>query len=154
MTTLEKHASAIERGAITKSNVIGIRKLINAAERRGQGYSVSRTAAVATVTETLALRRLIAEREPRVQGELHESGLKVLRNPRYAKRWNEREATIISRLHHFRLVGFDIVGRDHATPVYRAVDPVGQSFIFRNIPWQTAHYEGEESGPVALRDRR
>jgi hypothetical protein len=152
MTTLEKHTDAIKRGVVTKSNVIGIRKLINAAERREQGYSVSRTAA--TVTETLELRRLIAERQPVVEGELHESGVKVLRNPRYAKRWNERERAIIDRLHHFTLAGFDLIGRDHAVPVYRAVSALGPSFIFRNIPWQTAYYEGEESGPVALRDRR
>lgn len=154
MTTLEKHRTAVMAGVVSKANVTGIKKLINAAERREQGYSTSSTAPKATVTETLELRRLIAEREPAVAVDLHASGLKVLRNPRYAKRWNERGRAIIDRLSSFRLVGFDIVGHGNAVPVYRAISRLGPSFIFRNIPWQMAYYAGEETGPVVMRDYR
>lgn len=102
-TTAERHFNAIADGRVTKSNVIGIRKL--------------------------------------------------LRSPRYRKRWNERQRGIIERLDHFKLVRFDLVG-GHAIPVYRAVATTGQSFLFRNVPWQTAYYSGEQSGPIDTGENR
>jgi hypothetical protein len=149
-TTAERHFNAIADGRVTKSNVIGIRKAINHVERIRAGYSGNRSSV--TPDEAAWLERALADREPHVVGELHESGLKLLRSPRYRKRWNEAQAGIISRLDHFALVRFDRMGRNgtHAIPVYRAVAATGQSFLFRNIPWQTAYYEGEESGPVVV----
>lgn len=156
MSVFEKHMAAIRSGELTKHNITGIRKALNASSRRGCGYSVSATAPNITTQEAIALETALETTEPHVVGELHESGLKVLRNRRYAKRWTERQQGIIDRLHHFSLVRFDYIGRGgfHCVPVYRAVDATGQSFHFRNIPWQSAFSLGEESGPVVVGGNR
>ena len=88
---------------------------------------------------------------PRVADELHEGGLKVLRNRRYAKRL-EPFAASIAALDHFRLVGFEDISRrgdgTHNVPVYAAwstIPPKGdaldggtyEAFRFRNVPWQS-----------------
>lgn len=150
--TIKKHLAAIEAGAVTKTNVIGIRKALNVAERQYQSLSTSRTSPRVSNEDASELLRAIRRHEPEVTGELHESGLKVLRSPRWRKRWTEREAAIIERLYRFGLVRFDFIGRDrlNAVPVYRAIASTGESFLFRNIPWQSAYYMGEESGPVAV----
>jgi hypothetical protein len=95
----------------------------------------------------------IKEREPEVAGALHDSGLKVLRNPRYTKRWDGYEQDVIDNLDHFELIRFDRVGSRgrYGMPVYRAVAYVGRgkaerSFAFRNIPWQTAFFPGSMMG--------
>src|SRR3954470_14334187 len=86
-TTAERHFNAIADGRVTKSNVIGIRKAINHVERLRAGYSGNRSSV--TPDQAAWLERALADREPHVVGELHESGLKLLRSPRYRKRWNE-----------------------------------------------------------------
>lgn len=139
LKSIARHTAAVNAGTVTKTNVIGIRKAVNAMERGDWP--------AAMIDAQFELEQAITERRPTVAGELHESGLKVLRNPRYAKRWNERERGIIGRLHHFELVRFDRVGRRYSVPVYRAVDVTGQGFAFRNIPWQTAYYAGLDDGP-------
>lgn len=152
MKTAERHMAAIQSGEVTKTNVIGIRKAVNHAERLRAGFTGNRSAV--TIPEANALETALEHREPRVVGELHESGLVVLRSPRWRKRWNEKQAGIIERLDHFKLARFDRIGSRgaHAVPVYRAVDVTGQSFLFRNVPWQSAHYSGEESGPVVVEE--
>lgn len=152
--TFKKHLAAIEAGEVTKTNVIGIRKAINHVERLRAGWSGNRSNVAPH--EADALEVALAQREPRVLGELHDSGLKLLRSPRWRKRWNERQAGIIERLDHFSLVRFDRIGASgiQAIPVYRAVATTGQSFLFRNIPWQTAYYAGEETGPVDIGENR
>jgi hypothetical protein len=156
--TIKKHLAAIEAGQVTKSNVIGIRKALNAAERARYGYGNGATSPRVDPqgNDTSELLRAIRRHEPEVTGALHESGLKVLRSPRWRKRWTEREAAIIERLYRFSLVRFDFIGRDglHAVPVYRAIASTGQSFLFRNIPWQSALYMHEESGPVAVGENK
>lgn len=151
--SIEKHMAAIRSGFITKTNVIGIRKALNTASRIGYGYSTSATAPRVTPREAIALEMVLEATEPQVIGDLHDSGLKVLRNPRYRKRFNEKQHGIIDRLHHFKLVRFDYIGRNgfQCVPVFRAVDATGQSFHFRNIPWQSAFSLGEESGSVIVR---
>jgi hypothetical protein len=149
VNTFQRHMAALQAGQVTKTNVIGLRKAINAHEiYNGRGTAV-------TFNELDALETQLSNRSPDVTGELHESGLKVLRSPRYAKRWSEAQRAIIDRLEKFQLVRFDRIGsnrRWQAVPVYRAVASTGQSFCFRNIPWQTAYYMGEESGPVAVEE--
>lgn len=146
LKSIARHRAAVESGKVTKTNVIGIKKAINAMELGSWPAEM--------IDAQFELERAIAERHPLVVGELHETGLKVLRNPRYAKRWNEREAAIISRLHHFELIRFDRIGRLwHSVPVYRAVSRSDGSFAFRNIPWQTAHYEGLDDGPRVVPER-
>lgn len=150
MRTAEKHLAAIRAGTVTKSNVIGIRKAFNAFERERAGYGNSTTAPRMTADDYSAIECALRENPPRVAGELHDSGLKVLRNPRYAKRWTERQAGIIDKLDHFKLAGFEWIDATHCVPVYRAVTGAGDSFAFRNLPWQTAYYMGGESGPVVV----
>lgn len=150
MTTFERHKAAILRGEITKTNVIGIRKALNHAARLCDGFSGNRSNV--TVAEARELHRLLIAREPRVVGDLHETGLKVLRSRRWRNRFTDRQAIIIERLDHFRLVGFDQLDTGlHHVPVYRAVSRSGWDFCFRNIPWQSAVYQGEPSGPMVLR---
>lgn len=55
------------------------------------------------------------------------------------KAFEAHKTAILAGLSHFKLVGFDTIGRrgDMYTPVYRAYDTQGRSFPFRNIPWQS-----------------
>lgn len=134
---------AIHAHEITKSNVIGIRKAINAAERRSRGWSTRNNPAPMTFEEWDALEAALASERPKVTGELHDSGLAVLRNPRYRKRWDDRQKAIIASLSHFWLVGFERIGshNQYATPIYEAWgrNQWGSldSFKFINIPWQS-----------------
>lgn len=132
----QRHYAAITSGEVTKTNVFGLRKALNKAARAANGWSVSDTAAI-TEEEAIELDRAVEKHEPRVVGELHDSGVAVLRNPRYAKRWTAGEAAIIADLDSFRLVGFDPVGSTGHVPRYRAVARNGASFEFVNVPWQS-----------------
>lgn len=148
MNTFQKHFAAIEAGAITKANVIGIRRALNNASRIANGWSANRCAV--TPDQAYELEDTVTQRAPRVTGELHDGGLKVLRNKRYAKRWTPWQVDAIAAADHFRLVGFEYHGRrqEYATPVYElwakipakgdALDGgVYQAFRFINIPWQS-----------------
>jgi hypothetical protein len=141
LKSIARHCAAVTAGTVTKTNVIGMRKAINDMER---GHWPSDM-----IDAQFELEEALQQRQPVVAGELHESGLKVLRNRRYAKRWNEREQGIIDRLDHFKLLRFDRVGNGgrYSVPVFKAVDATGQSFAFRNIPWQTAYYGRLDDGP-------
>lgn len=154
MSTYKKHMAAIMAGTVTKSNVIGIRKAINARWRIDRNYSGSMTAPVWSRPDLNALERTLEAKEPRVDRTLHENGLAILRSPRWRSRFNEKQAGIIERLDCFRLVRFDRIGHEgsHCVPVYRAQDVTGQSFLFRNIPWQSAVYGGMESGPTVVEE--
>jgi hypothetical protein len=131
------HMAAIKSGTITKTNVIGLRKILNASKRRYLGYSVSSTAPNYTPAEVDALENALERHKPRVTGELHASGLKLLQSPRYRKRLADVQA-IIAKLDSFRLVRFDRIGNreENAVPVYKACAG-RKSFTFRNIPWQS-----------------
>jgi hypothetical protein len=135
---MNRHLKAIYAGEVTKSNVIGIRKAINAFERRSECLSVSRTAPRLAGSEIAQIERALADREPLVVGELHDSGIKLLRSGRYAKRLAPVKAIIDHPGLHFRLVAFDRIGARglHSVPVYRA-HCGGASFLFRNIAWQS-----------------
>lgn len=139
---MTNHLAAITKGVVDKSNVIGIRKALSAAERRERGYSVGSTAPKLTRKECNAIERALAEREPRVTGPLVETGLARLRNPRYRKRL-ECVADVIDGLTHFCLVGFD-----GGTPIYKACS-AKRSFLFKNVAWQSGG-----DGPELVRDWR
>jgi hypothetical protein len=149
MGTFEKHLAAVRAGEITKSNVIGIRKALNAYERKARRYSNGCTAPDWTGQEVNLIEHTIDLHKPLVTGELHTGGLALLRSPRYRKRL-EKVAGIIAALDHFRLVRFDYIGNSglHRTPVYQAIARDGRRFTFRNIPWQSAFAMGLESGPT------
>ena len=148
-TTFERHATAIRSGKVTKTNVIGIRKAINHAWRLANGYDGNRCNVSEGEADTL--ESLLKECEPIVTGDLVLGGLAILQSKRWRKRF-ENVADIAADVDVFKLVRFDRIGRDgsHCTPVYRVVGCNGDSFLFRNIPWQTALYSGDESGPVVL----
>lgn len=146
--TFKKHMDAIKSGNVTASNIIGLKKAINAAERRKHGYSVGMSSPQATAAEIEAANYAIRLLEPFVIGELAESGKRLLQSKRYAKRL-EPVAAVVADLRSFRLVRFDWIDSTHVVPVYRAMSTRG-SFLFRNIPWQTAFYQGLESGPIVL----
>jgi len=139
MSPYQKHLAAIESGRVTRTNIIGLRKALNMDARRSAGWSIGVTAAKITSEELEHLLHLIATTHVIAHGDLHEAGLKVLRNKRHAKKWDATQAAIIEKFDHFRLVRFDWIGArgEHCVPVYRAYGAGLQSFTFRNIPWQS-----------------
>lgn len=143
---MNHHLAAIESGTVTKTNVIGLRKAIKADDRRSRGYGTSATSPKLAGDELESILERLAALEPRVTGELVDSGRKLLQDRRYRKRL-ERVGDIVANLDGFRLVRFDWIGRDSVAPIYRAESSDGESFLFYSIPWQTAHYEGLEGGP-------
>ena len=142
-TTVEKHLAAINAGLVTKTNVIGLRKLINGMERMQHGWSVS-PALARSVDEFCALNveEILELRKPLVGGELKDSGIALLQSKRYRKRL-ERVQPSIRHIWSFQLIWFDRIGQrgEYAVPVYRcnfaAWDDRDGFFDFRNIPWQS-----------------
>jgi hypothetical protein len=149
-----RHAVAIASGNVDKSNVIGLRKAINADARRSARLSVSPSSPKLQGAELAATLDLLAQREPLVRGELHASGVRLLTDKRYAKRL-QPVAEIVATLDGFRLVRFDWLDDLHCFPVYRAIGRAG-SFLFRSLPWQAVAYgRGDEiGGPVILPNDR
>lgn len=131
------HMAAIKAGVVTRTNVIGLRKIINADARRRYDLDVSPTCPKYTHAEVEALESALAKHEPRVTGALHDTGVKLLQSPRYRKRLAD-VAHIVAKLDSFRLVSFDRIGNHglQSIPVYRACAG-RKSFLFRNIPWQS-----------------
>jgi hypothetical protein len=136
--TFQKHIDAITSGEVTKTNIIGLRKALNTSARRRAGLSVSTTSPNVSEDDIHLALALIDRERPKVGGELHDSGVKLLQNKRYAKRLAEYE-DVIAWPSHFELCGFDRLGLygNHSVPVYRLVGQNGGSFKFRNIPWQS-----------------
>jgi hypothetical protein len=136
--TFQKHIDAITSGEVTKTNIIGLRKALNTSARRRAGLSVSTTSPNVSEDDIHLALALIDRERPKVGGELHDSGVKLLQNKRYAKRLAEYE-DVIAWPSHFELCGFDRLGLygHYAVPVYRLVGQNGGSFKFRNIPWQS-----------------
>lgn len=145
----EKHLAAIESGKIERGNVIGLRKLINASERKARRWSIGVTAAAVSLDDLDTIESAIARCRPVAVGELHEGGLAVLRNPKYKNRLADY-AESIAAIDHFRLVRFDRLGSNgvHSVPVFQVwakIPPKGDAldggtylaFTFRNIPWQS-----------------
>ncbi len=146
---MQRHLAAIEAGEVTSTNVIGLRKAANHVARIRAGWSGNRSNA--TPGEVDRAMAELANKEPLVRGDLHASGVRVLANRRWAKRFNAEQQAVIDTLMGFRLVRFDHIDDTHVTPVYRAVGALG-SFLFRNVPWQAVAYgRGDiESGPVVV----
>jgi hypothetical protein len=133
-----KHIEAIRSDAVTKTTVIGLRKTLNADQRRASGWSVGRTTpAVDTDTVQQAID-MIETKQPLVVGALHDTGVAVLTNKRYRKQLHPYH-DVIDNLVSFHLIGFEPIGRrgEQVTPIYRATGKFGTSFTFINIPWQS-----------------
>lgn len=148
LKSIARHLAAVQSGKVDKTNIIGIRKAINELER-------ARDNTAEMIDVVFELEQAIVEQRPTVAGALHESGLKVLRNQRYAKRWTARQQLTIANLDHFELIRFDRLGANwrYSVPVYRVVSRSGGSFAFRNIPWQTAWTAGLDDGPRVVAER-
>lgn len=129
------HLAAIQSGEVTKTNVIGIRKALNANARRDRGLSVSSTAPNMSDDDCDDIIQALGKHSPRVVGPLHDSGLKLLQSKRYAKRL-EPVRDVIDGLESFRLVDFRWHKPMECVPVYRACG-AGRWFEFCNIPWQS-----------------
>jgi hypothetical protein len=78
------HLQHIQTGQVTKSNVIGIRKALNALSRP-HWASKSATAPKIDWPAMDAILSALDEIQPCVIGDLHDSGLKQLQTKRYAK---------------------------------------------------------------------
>lgn len=147
MSAIQRQLAAINSGRVTKSNIIGIRKILGAAWRLEHGYSVSVTAPsfdeMSATQAREAILKGLEECRPTVTGDLHETGLQLLRSPRYRKRFAFLN-DVISDDMRFDLIRFDDVSRGHFIPVYRACG-WDRGFVFRAIPWQTADALGLES---------
>lgn len=143
-----QHLAAIESGRVTKSNVIGLRKALNADARRDAGYSVSSVAPKLSGHELRRTIDALTEHHPTVLGELHDSGVKLLRSPRYAKRLASVRSIIESRSIRFDLVRFHWIDALHVVPVYRCISFAG-SFTFYNVPWQSGGNGPEIVGPIS-----
>lgn len=143
--TAKRHLRAICGNAVTRSNVIGLRKAFNHCARLDQGLSGNRSAV--TQEEAKRLDSALAEKQPRVVGELHDSGLKLLRDPRYKKLWTPEQAAAIERLAFFRLLPFTYLDALHCVPTYRAFTDSGPAFAFYHVPWQAALYGDFDAGP-------
>jgi hypothetical protein len=144
---MARHMAAIACGAVTKTNVIGLRKACNHVWRLRQGLPGNRCAA--KPHEVDGALRVLAAHPPIVRGELHDSGIKLLTDRRYKKRL-ESVAGRVDKMTRFCLVGFHDIERGHYVPVYRAYG-YGWSFDFYNVPWQAAMAYGIEGGPHIVR---
>lgn len=145
---MNKHARAIEAGEVTKTNVIGLRKAIGADNRRRNGWSVSHTAPKLRGVELSKTLGRLTVVQPRVTGELVESGRKVLTDRRYRKRLAAAGALDIveSGIAGFRLVDFWTEGDAGPYPVYEAEGCNGRAFSFYHVPWQAAAFQGVQGG--------
>ena len=131
------HLAAVESGQIDRGNVTGIRKLVSSSTRASMGWSVGGGQPKAPLEDVESVLSAITERQPLAKGELHDNGLKVLRNRRH-RRALEEVASIAETVTGFRLVDYELRGRSggYFVPIWRAESPAGW-FDFINIPWQS-----------------
>jgi hypothetical protein len=144
-----RHLEAIRAGYVTRSNIIGMCKALNALARVRRGYSVSRTAPRAATDGTAQqYESAVMLHQPHVTGELLLTGMALLESPRWRNRFIPHEREIIADIDTIRLARFDWPTDTHCVPVYRVIGCNGGDMLYRNIPWQTALAYGLESGPT------
>lgn len=145
--TLAKHLAAIESGKVTRTNVIGLRKTFNAFERIRRGYSIGATCPAPSHDDMREIISALEKHRPAVAGQLHDTGIAILNNPRYEKRMRDYRDSIAA-IDHFRLIRFDETAMRTHAPVFQAwsrIPPKGDSldggfylaFTFWNVPWQS-----------------
>ena len=83
--TAKKHLDAIDSGMITKTNVIGIRKLLNSLWRQERRYSTSCTSPKASFADADEIVAVIHKMKPIVTGDFQEfkTGSSPLHYPIY-----------------------------------------------------------------------
>lgn len=134
----ETHLTAVSQGAVTKTNVIGLRKALNLEARLSNGWSVRKTAKPVTEEQFDRFWALLKKHRPVVTGELHETGVKQITARRYRKQLSAY-VDVLDDIQVFRLIGFKAIGRrdEHFIPIYEAVNSKGKRMPFVNIPWQS-----------------
>jgi hypothetical protein len=137
MKTFNRHMMAIANKQIERTNIIGMRKMINASLRADHGLSTSRCSTVVPMSDIDSLYRAIYHSCPIVLGELHDSGVKLLQDRRYKSRWTPAQQFTIDRIAQFQLVNWYNFDRFHVTPVYRVIGFDGAPFDFHNLAWQS-----------------
>ncbi len=144
-----RHLATVKSGTIDRGTVIGIRKLVSSSYRAAHGYGVGGGQAKAPLEDMEAILVAIMEHKPVATGELHDNGLKVLRNPRHRKALAGLEH-VLTYTPTFRLVDYELRGRigDYFVPIWRAESLLGW-FDFISIPWQSGG-----NGPEVLRSVR
>lgn len=147
-STYERHIAAI-RHTVTKSNIIGMRKAINAFERNRRGYSIGATAPEWSYSMVRALHEDTARYAPVITGDWHATGIATLQRAvkRYPDRFNAYCAAVVADIWYFRLVDWHCERLQHY-PVIRAVARDGTHFDFYNIPWQSGG-DGPKIVPTA-----
>ena len=136
MSVFETHMKAIESGKLEKTNIIGIRKALNANLRRLQSWSTGCTSPNITDSQVMQLHDTIMCVKPIAIGEMHDSGVKQLQSKRYKNRWTDRQAAIIADIDRFQVLFFTELN-NHYYPVFLCTGKNGESFTFYNIPWQS-----------------
>lgn len=134
--TYKRHLRAIRGDAVAKANIVGMRKALNQQARKDSGLSVNNNPKI-TEEEVQWLELAIAREQPKIIGELHDSGIKLLSNRRYRNRFTDIQRDIIANIDCFRLIGYEWLDNLHCVPVYRAIAKDGRKFKFRNVPWQS-----------------
>jgi hypothetical protein len=137
MKTFNRHMMAIANKQIERTNIIGMRKMINASLRADQGLSNPRRSTVVPMSYIDSLYRAIYHNCPIVLGELHDSGVKLLQDRRYKSRWTPSQQFTIDRIAKFRLVDWYNVDRFHVVPIFRVIGFDGVPFDFYNVSWQS-----------------
>ncbi len=135
--TAQRHMDAIQSGEITRTNIIGIRKILNHVALVQRGWPGNRSNA--SPDDADALLGALYQHKPRVTGPWADSGLATLRSPRYRNRFDARQSAVFSAMNApqtFRLIDFEDIGRGHHVAVYQVSSRAG-CFAFHNIPWQS-----------------
>lgn len=138
LRAIDRHLATIRTGAIDGSTVRGLRMLLNKHAKAVAWGGSWKQGDTMTDRDYVDLFDAISEFHPTIKGKLHETGLAVLRNKRYAKRLAPYADIINSEHLRFELVDFSELGRNgvYHVPVFQAITLAG-SFPFRNIPWQS-----------------
>ena len=141
---IQDHIKAILSGNIAKSNVIGIRKILNSEWRQSKGYSVSVTSPKFSREEFAQLGEALERVQPVISGPFHDSGIALLSSKRNRRQTEEFAADIESGILKFRLFDWVEFGGSHY-PVFMVETRKG-NFRFYNVPWQSGG-----NGPVCYR---
>lgn len=135
--TYSRHMAAIE-SHVTRTNIIGIRKALNAFHRGANGWSVSVTSPAWTYDQFRSILSAVQRYQPVIAGNMHESGITTLQRAqkRYSGRFTARQCAVIDKIWQFRLIDWHLHD-NHYYPVIRAVGTNQDYFDFINIPWQS-----------------
>jgi hypothetical protein len=130
-----RHLAQIQTGRIDASTLRGLRKLVSGSLRKADGWSVGGGQAVAPLGDLWKVLDAITLHKPAATGELHDSGLEVMRNKRHRSSLPDFAPDVCG----FVLVNYELQGprKTYFVPIWRATTADGRYFDFQNIPWQS-----------------